>query len=103
LHEQLEITSDQDTKLKNVEQRFSQRKTVLETTIRESNAELGKAITEDKRYSDRVRAAVDKIHKAQGSLQKATLEHFFEMQKALTPVQTLKLNQMAADALIHHP
>jgi Spy/CpxP family protein refolding chaperone len=103
LHKELNISDDQDRQLKDVEQRFADRKIVLEGTIREANAELGKAIVEDKHYSDRVKAAVNRIHAAQGELQKATLEHFFDMQQALTQEQAAKLNHMAADALIHHP
>lgn len=103
LHEQLGITPEQDRRIGAIEQRFAGRKMQLEGTIREANAELGQAILADKQYSARVQAAVDTIHHAQGELQKATLEHLFEMQTALTPEQSEKLNRMAADALIHHP
>jgi Spy/CpxP family protein refolding chaperone len=102
LHEQLKITSQQDKKLEPIEQRFLTRKTELEATIKEANAKLGKAIMEDKAYSPRVKAAVEDIHHAQGELQKATLEHLFDMQSVLTPEQSEKLNRMAADALIHN-
>ena len=102
LHKELHITADQHAKLEAIEQRFAERKTPLDATISEANAELAQAIMTDKRYSDRVKAAVDKIHHAQGELQKASLEHLFEMQTALTPEQSEKLNRMAADALLRH-
>lgn len=102
LHDQLKITAEQDKRLEPIEQRFQTRKVELMATIKNANAELGKAIMADKSYSKRVKAAVEEIHRAQGELQKATLEHLFDMQSVLTPEQSDKLNRMAADALIHN-
>jgi Spy/CpxP family protein refolding chaperone len=103
LHDKLGITSEQDNKLHPIEERFTNRKKEIEARIREANRALGTAIMEDKRYSDRVKAGVDAIHHAQGELQKATMEHLFEMQTALTPEQKDTLNKLAADALQHNP
>ncbi len=103
LHKELHITSDQEKKLIPIEQKFAARKQSLEMKIREANIELSKAMLEDKRYSDRVQAGIDTIHHAQGELQKATMEHLFEMQTVLTPEQADKLNKFAADALATNP
>ncbi len=103
LHSQLNITFEQDKKLTDIEERFQKRKLTLEATIKGANSELAKVIMKDKRNSEQVKAAVNKIHHAQGELQKVTLEHLFEMQTVLTPEQSEKLNRMAADALIHNP
>lgn len=102
LHDRLRITDQQHHNMADIEQRYKLRKESLENIIREANIELGKAIAEDRRYSERVQQAVDKTHHAQGELQKATLEHLFEMQTVLTKEQAEELNQMAADALIHN-
>lgn len=101
LHEHLNITDKQDQALAGIEERFKLRKEALENTIHQANIELGGAIAEDKQYSERVNQAVEKALHAQGELQKATLEHLFEMQTVLTPEQASELNKMAADALIN--
>lgn len=102
LHKELNLAASQDKKLEVIERRFAERKIQLEASILEAKAELAKAITNDKKYSNRVKTAVDKIHHAQGELQKASLEHLFEMQSVLSPEQSEKLNRMAADALLNH-
>ena len=102
LHKELNLSAEQDKKLAVIEQRFAKRRIQLEAAISEANAELAQALLADKHYSDQVTAAVDKIHHAQVELQKASLEHLFEMQAALTPEQSEKLNRMAADALLRH-
>lgn len=103
LHEQLNITNEQDDNLAPIEQKFSSRKRVLEGAIMDANHELAAAINEDGNYSPRVKEAVEKIHIAQGELQQATLEHLFEMHSVLTPEQRKKLNSLTTDALTHNP
>lgn len=103
LHKELHITSDQEKRLIPIEEKFAKRKQALEVKIRDANIELSKAMLEDKRYSDRVQAGIDTIHHAQGELQKVTMEHLFEMQTVLTPLQADKLNKFAADALATNP
>ena len=99
LHEKLHITADQAAKLSDVEKRYQQRRQYLEEHLRLANMELADAIKADKAYSPRVEAATDKIHMAMGELQKATLEHLFEMRPILTDEQNRKLEQMVTDAL----
>lgn len=101
LHEHLGISAEQEKKLEPIEEHFLARKAALTQAINNANSELGTAILADKSYSIRVKKAVEEIHHAQGELQKETLEHLFEMQTVLTPEQSEKLNQLAADALIH--
>lgn len=99
LHDKLHITPEQDAKLEEIEKRYRQRRQYLEEHLRLANMELADAIKADKAYSTRVQAATDKIHMAMGELQKATLEHLFEMRPILTDEQNLKLEQMVTDAL----
>jgi Spy/CpxP family protein refolding chaperone len=103
LEDQLKLTAAQQTKLAEVESRYDQRKSDLAVKIRAANADLAKAIMEDKRYSERVKKAEAAIHAAQGELKRATLEHFFEMQPHLTPEQRETLNALAVNALYHNP
>lgn len=102
LHEKLGTTDEQNKKLLPIEQKFSERKKILEVQIISANHELATAINEDGKYSERVKQAVEKIHTAQGKLQEATLEHLFEMHSALTPEQRKKLNSLTTDALTNN-
>lgn len=103
LHDQLNLTAEQDKKLIPIEAKFAERKQTLETEMHQANRELATAINEDGNYSPRVKQSVDKIHTAMGELQNATLEHLFEMHSVLTPEQRKKLNRLTTDALTHHP
>jgi Spy/CpxP family protein refolding chaperone len=103
LEEQLKLTDTQVQKLAGLEARYDQRKIEITAKIRTANAELAAAILDDKRYSNRVEKAQAAIHSAQGELQRATLEHFFEMQPHLTPEQRETLNAVAVNALYNNP
>lgn len=99
LHEQLNITEEQDIKLQDIESDYQKRKLRLEETIRLANMELADAINENPSFSPAVQQAVDKIHNAMGELQKASLEHLFQMQPILTDEQNKKLNKLINEAL----
>lgn len=99
IHTQLGITAEQDKALEPIEQRYAEQKMHYGELLRIANAELGKAILEDRSDSERVKAAVAQIHQAQGELQNATLQHIFEMKAVLTPQQYEKLLHSTADAL----
>ena len=99
VHRELQLTFEQDQTLHAIEQRYAARRDELKTAIRQANAELARAIREDRADSPKVSAAVDKIHQAQGELQKITLEHVFEMRQALSPAQYDKLLNLTATAL----
>ena len=99
LHDRLNITAEQDNQLVDIEKRYRQRRMYLEEQMRLANMELAEAIKADKSMSPKVQEATDKIHHAMGELQKATLEHLFEMRPILTDAQNQKLEQMITDAL----
>lgn len=103
LHEQIGITAEQDQKLTEIEKKFADKQRALREKIHVGNLELAAAMLEDKAFSERVAAAVERIHHAQGELQKLTIEHIFDMQTVLTPQQAEKLNKLAADALVQNP
>lgn len=103
IHRELNISAVQDKALAPVEERYAKRRRELAEAIRSANVELGRAVLEDREYSQRATAAVEKIHQAQGELQKATLEHVFEMRPALTAEQYDKLLRATAEALQSQP
>ncbi|MEO6755078.1 MAG: periplasmic heavy metal sensor [Chthoniobacteraceae bacterium] len=99
IHTQLGITHEQHEALEPIEERYAEQKKHFAEMLRIANDELGKAILEDRSDSPRVKAAVARIHQAQGELQNATLQHIFEMQPVLTPQQYDKLLKLTAEAL----
>lgn len=99
LHAQLGLTADQDKTLEKEEDRFADQRKGLVDTIQKDNAELAEAIAQDREYSPRVQAAVEKIHHAQSALEEATLEHLFAMKPILSSEQFDKLLKLTSEAL----
>ena len=103
IHAKLGLTSAQEKSLEPIEEKFAGRRKELMARIREGNRELAEAIISDRSDSARVKAAVDKIHHAQGELQNAVLEHVFAMRPVLSAEQYERLIKMTADALRDAP
>ncbi|MFT5469052.1 MAG: Spy/CpxP family protein refolding chaperone [Verrucomicrobiales bacterium] len=101
LHEQLNLTAEQEVELEEIEARFASTESAREAALASANAELAKVLKEDRSYTPRVEAAVEKIHHAMAELQKATIEHLIEMEEVLTPEQYDRLLELAGDALSH--
>lgn len=99
LHQKLNITDEQEKKLTQLEEKYQKRKAYLEKAMSLANMELADAISGDKSYSKDVQNSVDKIHKSMGEIQKATLEHLFEMQNILDDKQNEKLIDMITNSL----
>lgn len=99
VHTQLGITPEQEKILAPVEAKYRQRSEELMLVMRQGNEELAKAILADGQDSQRVHAAIEKIHDAMGQLQNVTIGHVFEMRGALTDTQYQKLLRLTADAL----
>lgn len=103
IHARLGLTPEQEKSLEPIEERFTAHRKELIVRIREGNRELADAIISDRSDSPRVEAAVEKIHRAQGDLQNAVLEHVFAMRPILTDAQYERLTKMTADALRDAP
>ncbi len=103
LHKELHVTPAQHKALEPIEARYAERERALREKMRQANQELATAITKSKGFSPEVAAAVEKVHQHMGELQKASLEHLFEMRTVLTPEQSERLFQLAHDALEKSP
>jgi len=87
VHEQLDLSAEQDRRIEAIEGRFAARRPALEAEVRAANRELAAAIAASNGDASQVQAAVDHFHAAMGDLQKATITHVFEMRAVLTPAQ----------------
>ncbi|HWB96071.1 MAG TPA: periplasmic heavy metal sensor [Bryobacteraceae bacterium] len=103
LHRELDLTEAQHAALEPVEARFAAKQRDLTERLRTANHELAQAMGEDKAYTPRVAAAVETIHHRMGDLQKASIEHVFEMRAVLNPEQGDKLLHLAQQALEANP
>jgi Spy/CpxP family protein refolding chaperone len=103
LHRELALTPAQHAALEPVEDRFAAQQRELSAQLRAANHALATALEEDKAYTPRVAAAVEMIHHRMGDLQKASIEHVFEMRAVLSPAQGDKLLQLAEQALETNP
>jgi Spy/CpxP family protein refolding chaperone len=99
VHEQLDLSPEQDRRLDVIEARFAARRPGLEAEVRAANRELAAAIAASDGDSPQVQAAVDHFHAAMGALQKATITHVFEMRSVLTPAQAGVFDEAVVDAL----
>ncbi len=101
LHRILGLTAKQEARLIPLEEMADNRESDLREALNEANAELAQVLMSERSYSPEVVKSVEKIHRAMADLQKATLEHLFEMEKVLTPEQYDKLLHIAGDSLPH--
>lgn len=100
IHKTIVITNEQDRFLHQIEGNFALQKSTLEDDMRLANRELADAITADKTYSPKVQAAIDHFHRSMGELQKATIDHVFEMRAILTPEQQVAFDREVRSALV---
>ena len=100
VHDQLDLTADQETRLEVIEARFASQRVALEADVRAANRELADAIAASEGDSPQVQAAVDHFHVAMGDLQKATIAHVFEMRSVLTPQQAQVFDRQVVGALL---
>ena len=99
VHEQLDLSEEQDRRIDAIEARFSERRPALEAEVRAANRELAAAIAASDGNTPQVQAAIDHFHTAMGDLQKATITHVFEMRAVLTPAQAEVFDAAVVDAL----
>lgn len=99
VHDELDLTAEQERQLKDVEASFAVRRDALEGEMRKANAELATAIRASETAGPEVAAAVQHFHAAMGDLQTETIEHVFAMRKVLTLEQRARFDDKISQAL----
>lgn len=99
LHEELNLTPQQQAKISTLEAEFAVRRRALELELRADNARLAEAIQAEHGYGPRVTTEVDRTHQVMGQLQKETLSHIFAMRAVLTPEQARRFDRAVVEAL----
>jgi Spy/CpxP family protein refolding chaperone len=103
LHDELKLTPDQTRRIDGLEAAYAERRRGLEARMRQANAELAAALSDEHAYTPRVQLAVDHFHAAMGELQKETIMHVLAMRAVLTPAQTATFDKTVAKALVQTP
>lgn len=99
VHEELRLTTEQNSRLEVLEQDFAVRRRAREAELRAANAELARAIQARHEYSPEVQAAVERFHDAMGELQKETILHVLAMRAVMTPEQAVRFDKRIAESL----
>ena len=102
LHRELKLTAEQERALEPIEAKFSVKERELAAALLEANRSLARIMGEEKNSTPRVAAAVEVVHQRMGDLQKASIEHVFEMRTVLSPEQGDKLLALAQKILESH-
>ena len=103
VHEQLELTADQDDRLDRLEERYAIENAQLELAVRRANAGLAAAMDREHEYGPGVSAAIDQVHISLGELQKSTVRHVFAMREILDDNQQREFDRQVARSLTGSP
>lgn len=99
IHRKLKMTPQQEQLSETSESRYEETKRHLEEVIRLANLELAQNIRRDQSFSPAVQKSMSEIHQAMGELQKATLEHVFELKDVLDREQYTHLIELTVNGL----
>lgn len=102
MHEHLDITPEQHEKLEPLEAGFEQQRVQLLAEIHSADLALAQALSETATTEPTLNTALERLNKAQGALQRATLEHFLAMKRYLRPAQAKRLVEWTHDSLARH-
>ncbi len=105
LHEQLEISPEQERQLAPIEHAYNESRGELQRRINAAGNELAGALEDPEARRANLDAALAEIRAAQGELQGLTIHHFLEMKNHLSPEQAGKLLQWTRESIVHehHP
>ncbi len=96
---QLQLTPEVTKAIGVVRARYAPRRSAINAHLRTANVALGSAVQEEGAWSPRVAAALEDIQRAQGELQKVTVEQLFELKSAVAPGQYQRLLRACSETL----
>lgn len=99
VHHELHLTVDQNRRIEALEADYAHRHVALETEMRAANADLADAIGAEHVYGPKAQHAVERFHKAMGTLQEDTIRHVLAMRAVMTPDQAKRFDVLVDRAL----
>ena len=103
LHHELNLTSDQNTRIEALEASFADTRKKLEDEMRAANRDLAQALLAEPEYGPRAQSAIARFHAAESGLQEETVKHVLAMRKVLTPEQITRFNDAIQKTLTADP
>jgi hypothetical protein len=101
MHQHLVITPEQEAALAPVEAAFEAERQRLTAEIDEAGRRLAAAVRDGGRESAAVAEALGHLHRAQGELQRVTLDHFFAMRDHLDADQAERLLGWTCESIVN--
>jgi Spy/CpxP family protein refolding chaperone len=99
LHNELNLTAEQDQRIEALESQFAVRRKALEDEMRAANRDLAAAIQTEHDYGPRAQSAIERFHAAESALQEETVKHVLSMRTVLTPEQITRFDEAISAAL----
>jgi Spy/CpxP family protein refolding chaperone len=99
VHEKLKLTPAQQHRIAGLARQHAARREALQAEMRAANRDLARAIQAQHAYTPEVQAAVDRLHRAMGELQKETILHVLAMRSVLTPHQAAQFDSTVSQSL----
>lgn len=99
LHNQLNLTAEQERRIADIEAQFAMRRASLEDEMRAANRDLAAAIVAESEYGVRAQSAIERFHRGEAALQEETVKHVLAMRSVLTPEQIARFNEAISTAL----
>jgi hypothetical protein len=99
LHHQLNLTAEQQVRIEALEADFAKTRSELEADMRAANGELASALEAEHAMGPNAKEAIEKSHRAMGSLQEQTIMHVLAMRAVLAPDQVLRFDRTVREAL----
>ena len=103
VHNELQLTPEQSGQLDTLEAAYLVEHKELELDLRAANARLARAMDEEHEFGPEVGAAIDEVHTRMGALQKATINHVFDMRELLDPDQQQRFDRHVGTDLTRDP
>ncbi|SHI75468.1 protein refolding chaperone Spy/CpxP family [Rubritalea squalenifaciens DSM 18772] len=101
IHENLELSEQQEKEMHASEAAFHKKEAQLLKEQGEAKAALAHAVWEHGKGSPELETAIQRVNHIQGEMQRASLDHFFEMKEYLEPEQAEKMLQWLHDGIQH--
>jgi nickel and cobalt resistance protein CnrR len=101
MHQHLGLNAEQGRRLEPFELKFEAERQRLRGEIEAVGRELAAAVSAASAMTPESEALLRRLNEAQAQLQRAALQHFYEMKEHLNPAQQAKLSQWTHDSLLH--
>jgi Spy/CpxP family protein refolding chaperone len=99
LHRDLDLTTEQDQRIRELEGSFFRDRTSLQAEMHAANRDLARAVTTEHVYGSDARLAIDRFHTAMKALQVKTVQHVLAMRAVLTSAQAKVFDKTVKRAL----